>query len=70
MVINTTFNNNSVILWRLFLLLEDIRVLGGNHRPVASRRQTLTHNVGSNIPRQSMWYFSLFLLSVLIKGGY
>jgi hypothetical protein len=41
MVFNTTFNNISVISWRLAFLMEEIRVPGGNHRPVASHRQTL-----------------------------
>jgi hypothetical protein len=39
---NATFNNISVISWRPVLLLEET---GENHRPVASHRQTLSHNV-------------------------
>jgi hypothetical protein len=31
-----TFNNISVILWRLVLLVEETGVPGENHRPVAS----------------------------------
>ena len=42
MVFNATFNNISVISWRLILLVEET---GGNHRPVASYWQTLSHNV-------------------------
>jgi len=42
MVFNTTFNNISVISWRSVLLVEET---GENHRPVASHRQTLPHNV-------------------------
>jgi hypothetical protein len=48
---NATFNNISVILWRSFLLLENTRVPGENHRPVASHSQTLSHNVVSSTPR-------------------
>ena len=33
---NTTFNNTSVISWRLVLLLEETGVPGENHCPVAS----------------------------------
>ena len=40
MVFNATFNNISVISWRLVLLMEESRVPGENHRPVASYRQT------------------------------
>ena len=35
-VFNATFNNISVISWRLVLLVEEIEVSGDNHRPVAS----------------------------------
>jgi hypothetical protein len=45
MVFNATFNNISVISWRSVLLVEETRVLGENHRPVANHRQTLSHNV-------------------------
>ena len=40
-----TFNNISVILWRLVLLLEETGVSGGSHRPAASHWKTLSHNV-------------------------
>ena len=36
MVFNATFNNISAISWRSVLLVEEIRVSGENHRPVAS----------------------------------
>jgi DNA-binding beta-propeller fold protein YncE len=35
-VFNTTYNNISVILWWSVLLVEETRVPGENHRPVAS----------------------------------
>ena len=38
MVFNATFNNISVISWRSVLLLEEARVPGENHRPVASHK--------------------------------
>jgi len=36
MVFNATFNNISVISWRSVLLVEEIGVPGGNHRPAAT----------------------------------
>jgi len=35
-VFNVTFNNISVISWLSVLLVEETRVPGENHRPVAS----------------------------------
>ena len=51
MVFNATFNNISVISWRSVSLVEETRVPGENHRPVASHWQTLSHNVVSSSPR-------------------
>jgi hypothetical protein len=48
---NATFNNISVILWRLVLLVEETGVPGENHRPAASHWQTLSHNVVSSTSR-------------------
>jgi hypothetical protein len=48
MMLNTTFNNISVIWWWSVLLMEETGVPGENHRPAASHRQTLSHNVVSN----------------------
>ena len=53
MVFNATFNNISAISWQLVLLVEETRVSGENHRPVASHRQTLSHNVLSSRPSLS-----------------
>ena len=36
MVINATFNNISVILWRSVLVVEETGVTGENQRPVTS----------------------------------
>ena len=44
MLFKATFNNISVILCRSVLLVEETRVPGENHRPVASHWQTLSHN--------------------------
>ena len=44
MVFNATFNNISVISWRSVLLIEKTGGPGENHQPVASHRQTLSHN--------------------------
>jgi hypothetical protein len=41
LVFNATFNNISVISWRSVLLVEETRVPGENHRPVASHWQTV-----------------------------
>ena len=48
MVFNATFHNISVISWRSVLLVDET---GENHRPVASNRQTLSHNVASSAHR-------------------
>ena len=37
MVLNATFNNISVILWRSVLLVQETGVTGENHLPAASR---------------------------------
>ena len=44
MVFNITFNNISVISWRSVVLVEETGIPRENHRPVASRWQTLSHN--------------------------
>ena len=70
MVINTTFNNISVISWRSVLLVEET---GENHRPVASHLQTLSHNVISSTHRhvwnsisQFVWWQALIAQVVVI----
>jgi hypothetical protein len=50
MVLNATLNNISVILWWSVLLVEETGVHGENNRPLASRWQTLSHNVVSSTP--------------------
>jgi hypothetical protein len=49
-----TFNNISVISWESVLLVEETGEPGENHRPVASRWQTLSYNVVSSTPRLSV----------------
>ena len=44
MVFNATFNNISDISWLSVLLVEETRVPGENHQPVASR----THNISGD----------------------
>jgi len=51
MVFNATFNNISAIPWRSVLMVEETGVPGENYLPVASRWQTLSHNVVSSTPR-------------------
>ena len=48
MVFNATFNNISVIPWRLVLLVEETEE---NHRPAVGHWQNLSHNVVSSTPR-------------------
>ena len=45
MMFNVTFNNISVISWRSVLLVEETGVPKENHRPAATDRLTLSHNV-------------------------
>ena len=47
MVLNATFNNISVISWWSYFIGGGTGVPRENHRPVASNRQTLSHNVSS-----------------------
>jgi hypothetical protein len=65
-VFNADFNNISVISWRSVLLMEETRVTGENHRPVASHWQTLSHNAVSSTPREEFMLLNLsFFSSVL-----
>jgi hypothetical protein len=49
-VLNSTFNNISVISWQSALLVEETRVLRENHRPATSYWQTWSHYVVSSTP--------------------
>ena len=51
MVFDATFNNISVISWRVVLLVEENGVPGENHRPAENHCQTLSHNVVSRTGR-------------------
>ena len=62
MVLNATFNNISDIQWRTVLLVEETSVPGEIHRPVASHRQTLSHNVVSSTPRHELGLNSQLLV--------
>ena len=48
MVLNATFNNISVILWRSVLLVEETGGPGETHRPAKCHWKTLSHNVVSS----------------------
>jgi hypothetical protein len=48
------FNNISVISSRPVLLVDETEVHGENYRPVASHRQTLSHNVVSSTSRHEL----------------
>ena len=51
MVFNATSSNISVISLQSALLVEETVVPGENHRPAASHRQSLSHDVVSSTPR-------------------
>jgi hypothetical protein len=51
MAFNATFNNISVLSWRLVVLVEEAGVSRENHRPVVSQCQILSYNVVSSTPR-------------------
>jgi len=53
MVLNATFNNISVILWRSVLLVKETGILRENHWPAASHWQSWSHNVASSTLRLS-----------------
>ena len=53
MAFDATFNNISAISCWWVLLVKETRETGENHRPVASRWQTLWHNVLSSTPRHA-----------------
>ena len=65
MVLNSTFNNISVILWQSILLVEETREPGENHWPVTSHWQSLSHKVVSSTPRNTQ-EFELTTLVVLV----
>ena len=69
MVLNATFNNISVISWRLALLVEETGVTGENHRPVASHWQTLSHNVVSSTPHLSGIRTTLVMIGTDCTGS-
>ena len=48
--VNITFNNISVLSRQSVLLVEETGVSGENPRPIASHRQTLSHNVVLSTP--------------------
>ena len=48
---NTTFNNILALSWRSVLLMEETEAPEENHRPAASHRQIVLHNVVSSAPR-------------------
>ena len=50
-IFNATFSNISVMPWWSALLVEETRVPGENHRPVASQWQSVSHNFVLKTPR-------------------
>ena len=59
MALNATFNNISVISWRLVLLVEETGVSGENYRPVACIKIVLMP-----IDRNSFFMSSIALLHI------
>jgi hypothetical protein len=75
MVFNATFNNISVISWRLVLLLDETSVLGQSLRPVANHWQTCSYNVVSSTARherdsnsQLLWWWALITNPTTIRS--
>jgi len=64
MVFYATFNNISVISWLSVLLVEETRVLGENHWPVASHWQTLSYNVVSSTPLHERFILQVWINSL------
>jgi hypothetical protein len=56
MVLRATFNNILAISWQSVLLVEETRVPGENHGPVASHWQTLSHTLWThNVSGDRNW---------------
>jgi len=55
MKFNATFNNISIISWRLVLLVQETGAPEENHRPVVSHSQNLSENVVSSILRHDRY---------------
>ena len=70
MVFNATFNNISAISWLSVLLVEETGVPGENHQPVASHRQTVSHNVVSSTPRLTQILGAAILITLFQHGSY
>jgi hypothetical protein len=51
MVFSATFNSITAISWWSVLLVNETGFFGENHRPVATNRRTLSHNIVSSSPR-------------------
>ena len=66
MVFNATFNNISVISWRSVLLVDETRVPGEHHRPVASHWQNLSQDFASSTPSHELDDMRMVNLSLSI----
>ena len=73
MVFSANVNNISVISWRSVILVEETRVPGENHWPVASHWQTLSHNVVSSTPRHErgwnsqLWWWYALIVQIIVN---
>ena len=66
MMLNTTFNDISIISWRLVLLVEETGIPGENHWPAVSDWQTVSHNVASmTLLTVSDYLFGIFKLNLI-----
>jgi hypothetical protein len=54
-------------MWQSFLLVEDTRVLGEKHQPVASHCQTLSHNVVSSTTCHERHSNSQLVIIIVLK---
>ena len=71
-VLNGTFNNISVILWRSVLLVVDTVVPRENHRPAASHWQTITRDLSTinhlNTCKKRSYMVGIWTDSVIAKN--
>jgi hypothetical protein len=65
MMLNSTFNNISVISWRSVLLVEEAGVSRVNHWPATSHWQTLSHKVVSSTPHNTCIHLAKKINSIV-----
>jgi hypothetical protein len=66
MVLNATFNTNSIISWRSVLLVEETRVHGENYRPAANH--IMLYRVHGENYRPAANHIMLYRVHLTING--